>query len=144
MKNKKVLIVCLVFIIVASIITNIYIVTNKNNEIEDNQIEGIDTANNQEILKDTTQDGLKITNISLLTRDGISTYKAEVTNITKEDLNIDKLYVIFYENDIENKVLALSNVNIKSGEKTNINITSEDNLSNTTSIKYLIDNKNEE
>lgn len=58
-----------------------------------------------------------ITNISLLTRDGISTYKAEVTNTTKEDLNIDKLYVIFYENDIENKVLALSNVNIKSGEK---------------------------
>ena len=138
MKNKKVLIICLIIIILVSIIANIYILSNKP-EKDLPTIDGIKIPEYKDILKETEIEGLKITNISLLTRDGMSSYKAEVTNNTDIKKEINKLYVVFHEEDNENKILALYNVSIESNEKTYINITSEKDLSKTTKITYVIE-----
>lgn len=138
MKNKKILIICLIIIILISIITNIYILSNKPVKDEPT-IEGINKPENKEILKDVSVEGLKITNISLLTRNGISSYKAEVTNITNSKIDINKLYIIFHEEEKENKTLALYNISIEPNEKAHINITSEKDLSKTTKITYTIE-----
>lgn len=138
MKNKKILIICLIIIILISIITNIYILSNKPVKDEPT-IEGINKPENKEILKDASVEGLKITNISLLTRNGISSYKAEVTNITNSKIDINKLYIIFHEEEKENKTLALYNISIEPNEKAHINITSEKDLSKTTKITYTIE-----
>lgn len=144
MKNKKILlIICLVIIVLVLIITNIYIQPNKPKENQFN-IEGIENVKNEEILKDTAIEELAITNISLLTRDGISTYKAIVTNTNTDKVNIDKLYVIFKEESQENKILALSNINLGPNSSTNITITSESDLSKITSIQYVIEKNDSE
>lgn len=138
MDKKKILIICLITIIVVSIITNVYILLNRPTENKF-QIDGINTAENKDILKDAELEGFKITNASLLTRDGISTYKAQITNNSDETLTISKLYVNFYENDTENKTLGLANVTLKPGNTTYINITSETDLTKTTKITYTIE-----
>lgn len=140
MKNKKIIIiVCLALVILLAIGVSIYILTNKPEENKF-KIDGIDVAENKDILKDTTVENLEITNISLLIRDGISTYSAQINNPTENDIAIDKLYVTFYEDDKENKLLALSNASIKTKGKAYINVTSESDLSKTTKITYSIEN----
>lgn len=138
MKSKKILIVCLFIIIFAGIITNIYILSNREknntNEFID---EDISTIENQDVLKDVMIGNLKITNGSLLIRDGISTYQAVVTNNTQNDIKINKLYVEFSNDTTSEKILALSNANIKANESTNIKIVTETDLTKVTKIKYI-------
>lgn len=139
MKNKKILIACLVVIILASVITIIYMLTNNKEETPNSKIEDFETVQNDSILNDATVENLKITNVSLLTRDGISSFKAQVLNETSESINIDKLYVVFYENETENKILVLSGITIPANDKTYINMTSETDLSKTTKIEYILE-----
>lgn len=141
MKSKKLLIVCLIIIILASTITNIYILSNKDNEEKTNN--GITTVDNLDVLKDTTVNDLDITNVSLLTKGGMSSYKAVVTNNTQNEVNIDKLYVEFYKEGTNSKILALSNVKLQPNEQTNIKITTETDFSKVTEIKYTIEENNQ-
>lgn len=138
MDKKKLLTIGSIIVIIVSIIAIIVLVVNKDKE-EEFTIDGINLPTNKEILKESTIDNLKITDISLLTRDGISTYKATVTNESDEDIDINALYVIFYEGDTENKTLALYDTKISSKEEKYINITSELDLTNTTKIEYVLE-----
>ena len=54
MKNKKVLIICSIVIIIASISALIYLFVKDDNKPQNNIIEGIKLPENQEILKDKT------------------------------------------------------------------------------------------
>ena len=139
MERKKIIIIVgLVLTIVSIIGVTIYKLTVK--EEKDNfKIEGIDFAENKEILKDTDIENLKITNISLITREGVSTYSAQITNTTTTDINVDKLYITFYEGAKQTKLLALSNAKIKQNGKVYINATSNENLTKTTKITYSIE-----
>lgn len=138
MKNKVLVIICLIIIIVASIITNIYILSNKE-ETENTENNGIKTVENKELLEDTKIENLDLTNISIITRDNISTYNAKITNNTSNEIIIDKLYVIFYENEIENKILASSNLKLEPNTNKTINIISETDLTKITKIEYVIE-----
>lgn len=135
MDKKKILIVVLGVVILVSIIAAILIITN-NEEDTKYGIEGIALPKNKEILKEKTVENLKITDISLLTREGISTYKAKVENNTNKDIEIDFLYVIFYEEKQENKIIALQDSTIEAESQTYINISSETDLSKTSNVKY--------
>lgn len=135
MDKKKILIVVLGVVILVSIIAAILIITN-NEEDTKYGIEGIELPKNKEILKEKTVENLKITDISLLTREGISTYKAKVENNTNKDIEIDFLYVIFYEEKQENKIIALQDSTIEAESQTYINISSETDLSKTNNVKY--------
>ena len=140
MKNQKILIIGSVAVILISIIVIIYMVTNKEEKIPDYLIEGIKPIENQDILKDTTVDNLKIMNASLLTRDEISTFKAILSNETNEEIKINKLYVIFYNEVESNKNLVLQNAIVAPNDNIYINLTSEIDLSKTTKIEYVLEN----
>ena len=142
MDKKKVLLIVSTIVILASVVASIYIISTKKEEPED-LIEGINLPENKDILKDATIENLKITNVSLLTRDGISSYKAEVVNNTNNDIEIDSLYVVFHENEQENKILALKNTKITANNKTYIDITSESDLSKVTKIEYTLEDDEE-
>lgn len=137
-KKKIILIICLIVIILASIITNIYFLKD-NKETNELTIDGITTTQNKEILKDTKVDKLDITNISLLNKNGTSVFKAKVSNNTNEDIKIKRLYIIFYENEKENKMPGLINVIIKANSNTFINISSPNDLTKSTDIKYVLE-----
>ena len=137
-KKKIIVIVSLIAIIAASIITNIYILSNqeKDNEFK---IDGITSTENKDILKDTKVGNLDITNITLFNNNGTSVYKAKISNNTNKDININKLYVVFSENEKENKKLALSNGMIKANGEAYINISSPEDLTKSTDIKYVLE-----
>jgi len=139
MNKKKILIIGSIIAIMLSIALIIYVTTKPKDTPIDNQIEGITLPTNKNILKDVTINNLKITNISIMKRDNISTYKATVTNETQVDIKINKLHVIFYEGDNENKVLALSETTLAPNNKMYINITSENDLTKVTKINYVIE-----
>ena len=144
MERKKIIIVIALILTIISIIgISVYKLTTKE-EKNEFTIEGIDLVENKEILKDAEVENLKITNISLLTREGISTYSAQINNDTTTDITVDKLYVTFYEGDKVTKILALSNAKIKQKGKAYINTTSNENLTKTTKITYSIEKNPEE
>ena len=137
-KKKIIVIISLIVIILASIITNIYILSNQKPD-EEFKIEGITETKNKEILKNTKVNNLDITNVSLLNNDGTTIYRAKISNNTNEDITIDKLYIVFIENEKETKMLGLSSSKIKTKGSAYINISSLDDLTNSTDIKYVIE-----
>lgn len=137
-KKKIIVIISLVIIIIASIITNIYILSSKEKD-EEFKIDGITEVENKKILKDTKINNLNFTNVSLLNNDGTSIYRAKITNTTNEDITINKLYVVFVENGKENSMLGLSSSKIKANGSTYISISSLDDLTKSTDIKYVIE-----
>lgn len=144
MDKKKVTIIVSILVITLSIILSILIITNKKEEKPNNVIDGIVLPETNDILKDATVENLKVTSASLLTRDGMSTYKAKLVNETDEDISVDSLYIIFYEGEKTNKIPALKYSTVKTKKETYINITSDKDLSKTTKIEYIIENDKEE
>lgn len=138
MKKKKLLIIGSIIAIVLSIALVIYIALKpkENNEFK---IEGTSLPTNKEILADTTIGDLKITNVSIITRENVSSFYAKVSNETERNILVNKLYVVFYEGDLETKTLVLYNTHIYADKETTINITSEKNLNNVTKIDYILE-----
>lgn len=138
MNKKKLIIIGAIVAVLLSVAVVIYASQKEETEPEFT-IDGINLPTNKDILKDTTVNNLKITKASLLTRDGISSFTATLTNDTERTAKINKLYVVFYEGDTENKTLALYDTQLLSGKETFINITSETDLTNVTKIEYVIE-----
>lgn len=136
MDKKKILLIVSIVLIIASIVVSVILLVNKPEE-EEFKIEGIDLPKNQEILKDVSLDGIEITNVSLLTREGMSTYKALLTNETENDISAKILNITFYEDEEERTVTK--NITLTAGSSMYINIESEIDLSKTTKIEYILE-----
>lgn len=131
MKKKILLIISLSFIILVSIVTNIYIISKDNKKENNNE--------RPKYLQDKTYEQIKITNASIEVGDELSSYKAIVTNISNTSISIDKLYIKFYIDKEETKILALSNIELPQNENTIIDIVSEEDLSKITDIDYELE-----
>lgn len=138
MDKKKLLIIGAIIAILLSVAVVIY-AKNKKEPEPAITIDGINLPTNKEILNDAKVYNLNITNVSLITRDGISTFKATIKNETEREATIKKLYVVFYEGENENKILGLFDTKISSGNEVSFDITSETDLTNTTKIEYIIE-----
>lgn len=139
MDKRKLLIVGSVILIIASVVVSIFLLVNNEPAEEDFTIDGIELPKNESVLEDAVVDNLKITNVSLLTRDGMSTFKAQVLNETDNSIDIDTLIVVFYQDETETEVVALKDVTISSMSDTYINIEAEIDLSNVTKIEYVLE-----
>lgn len=137
-KKKIILIIGAIIAILLSVAVVIY-TKNTKEKTPDFTIEDINLPKYKDILKDTKVNNLDITDVSLITIEGVSTFKATLKNNTNSDVTIKKLYVIFYEGDNKNKILALFDTTAASGKEMYINVTSETNLTNTTKIEYVIE-----
>lgn len=136
--KKKIIIVFLVLIILGSILININLLSNKEKEEEKNQIEGIELVEDKNVLKDSKIENLDITDISIVTRDEISTYNASITNNTDDEIKFDKLYAVFHEDETTNEIIIASDFTLEPNESKSISIESEINLSKTTKIEYVV------
>ena len=68
---------------------------------------------NENILKNTTVESLSITDQSVITRDGVSTYMCNITNSGTETKHIDNLFLVFTIDGEEIEALAVKDVDIK-------------------------------
>ena len=129
MDKKKILfIIGLVLIVILGIIA--INISKKNKEPEP-----VDTLN-ENILKDTTVDGLRITNQAVITRDGISTYTANITNETSETKYIDEFYITFTVDGKEISTLAIKDTNITSNQTLPISLMYDEDISKATKVEY--------
>ena len=96
-KRSKFGMVIGIFIIVLCILFVIF-TSNKNRVsiIQDNKI----FANTSEgIIKEEEYDGIKFSNISMLTKDDKTTFTADVTNVSNSEITKEKLHVVLKNGD---------------------------------------------
>lgn len=139
-KKKAILLVISGIIIIALII---FIISIKNNKVtSEDKIEGVEFIKSNEIIKEQVIDNLKFSNVSLIVMNGESHFYATVTNQNQTDYKINNLSINLLGDDVDYKALALSNITLNPGAKTEIQLTIDADLTNTKSVKYLLENAN--
>ena len=95
----------------------------------------------KEVIKDREVDGIKLTNTSLTTVDGVSTLVTSVTNDSKEDYHLDEYTIIIKDAD-GNEIIRIPGYvgdTIKAGETRTINSSVDIDLSTSAkSIEYEV------
>lgn len=115
-KYFKILIGILLILIIA-ILLLLFFPKSHDNEvaIKDNEI----YAHTEEgIIKEEEYKGIKFSNISMLTEKGYTTFTADVTNISKEDISSEKLHISLKDKDGKEKIKLLAYIpgGLKVGE----------------------------
>ncbi|MBR2840454.1 MAG: FxLYD domain-containing protein [Bacilli bacterium] len=129
-QNKKVvLVVLLVIIIIGVVLFSIPKVKKNMVKLEDN---GIYAHTEEGIIKEEEYDGIKFSNISMLTKDGYTTFTSDITNTSDSDIEKERLHIILKdENDKEAlKYLAYFPGGLKKGETKTITATAHGNFTN--------------
>jgi len=129
MDKKKILfIVGIVLIVILGIVA---IIIGKNNKKVPVEVDNL----NDNVLKDTEVAGLKITDQSVITRSGLSTYMANVAS-AKGSKHIDKLYIIFTVGNENIEVLAIDDITFEAGDIIPIGIDFDRDISKATKIEF--------
>lgn len=142
----------IIVLIISVIILCIIILFNRNNEGPDENIQedlivnsnsgGIDIKKldnaqvvgnekeniSEKLLKDKEFEGLKITNISLKSTNGVSNFKASVTNDTGEEFKSKMLLLSFLDNngnELSKMQIYIPNLNIDSTSNIDASITAD-------------------
>lgn len=136
MNKNKIIIICLSLIILASIITSIYLLANPktNNSNNEDDIINID---NHDVLKDTKYEELDITNQTITVKNNSSNYLAVIKNNTSNDYKINNLYIIFHQGKSTKEILVLKDAKIPSSGTRTIDLTINSSLSKVTKIEYI-------
>lgn len=121
-RNGKIIISALLFILV---LIPILLNTKKSKNFEQKSEEKVKYEYNkkeffhieEDIIKDEKTKGIKFTNISLLTKNGQTTFTADVTNTTSKDIKTEDLDVNLL--DKNNKVVITLRAHIPNGLKKN-------------------------
>ena len=92
---------------------------------------------NEGVIEDKTLDNFNTHNTSVIYEKGITTFKTELS--VNEERHIDNIKIIFKSKsgEILTELVGYINQDIK--DKTNINITSDIDLSNAYSIEYVFE-----
>lgn len=136
MNKNKIIIICLSLIILASIVTSIYLLANPkiNNSNNEDDIINID---NHDVLKDTKYEELDITNQTITVKNNSSNYLAVIKNNTSNDYKINNLYIIFHQGKSTKEILVLKDAKIPSSGTRTIDLTINSSLSKVTKIEYI-------
>ena len=139
--NLKTIILCVVsvFCIIGAIL--LIRITFKEKPAEEKyKINGIDVTENESILKDKKVSGLDITKQVLYNDNNITKFNGKIENNTNKDYEIKKLFVIFTNDNIKEKVLLMHDRTLKANDTFPINITFDKDMLNTTKIEYVLEN----
>lgn len=142
-KKQKILIIVFSIIIIACIILTVVLVKKGDKSETNNTEEDSFLVTNKELLKEATVEGLKISDISIMKGEEISTYTATVTNEKDEAIHIDNLFVIFTIDDTDYATKGLQDIDLEAKATQNIEIGIDQNLSKASKITYEL-NKEEE
>lgn len=113
----------------------------KENKKSVKEVTGIDV--NMDVVKEKEVDGLKFTNVSLITEEGMSTYQADIINISGSTYNIKKITVKFIDKDgkiIDESLAALTqNTLLVDGtSKLSVQIMYPTDITKAKDVEYII------
>lgn len=102
--------------------------------------EEIKVNTNKDVIKNQEVDGIKMTNTSMVTKNGLTKLVTSVTNDTDKDYKLDEYMIIIKDKDGKEivKIPGYVGDTIKSGETRTINSSVDIDLSNAASIEYEV------
>ena len=136
---KKIIMTSMSMLLVLGLVTGCG--CNKKEENKKTETtEEVKVNTNKEVVKEQEVEGIKMTNTSLRTENGISTLQTDVTNSTSTDYKLDEYTIIVKDKDGKEIVRMPGYVGdtIKAGETKTINSSVDIDLSNAASIEYEV------
>ena len=133
---KKVISLSITMLLVLGLVTG----CGCNKKEKENKKEEVKVNTNKDVVKDQEVDGIKMTNTSLVTTNGISKLVTNVTNSSTKDYKLDEYIIIIKDKKGEEIVRIPGYVGdtIKAGETRTINSSVDRDLSNAGSIEYEV------
>ncbi|MBE6159920.1 MAG: hypothetical protein E7157_02610 [Lactobacillales bacterium] len=133
---KKVLSLSITMLLVLGLVTG----CGCNKKEKEEKKEEIKVNTNKDVVKDQEVDGIKMTNTSLVTTNGISKLVTNVTNNSDKDYKLDEYMIIIKDKEGKEIVRIPGYVGdtIKAGETRTINSSVDRDLSNAGSIEYEV------
>ncbi len=115
-RNYLIVILATVIALTAGLIVSGKLSTKEKIAIKDKS--GIVANTNEGIIKEEVYENLKFSNISLITKDGYSTFSADVTNTSNEDSNIADVNIVLKDKDGNTVITLRGNIGdtLKAGE----------------------------
>lgn len=113
---------------------------NKTNDNKDNQeVTGPIANTNESIISEQIIDGIKITNITLVSEDGRTVFTADVVNTTEETIDIKSFNAIYKNADGEEIVSLFVYVgnSLEPGSLSSVSSSVEIDLSSATNVEYV-------
>ena len=110
----------------------------KDKKKEENSKSTMVELKDKKITKEQEIDGIKISDVKMNVVDGLTTFNAKATNTTKEDKNIEIIYIIVKDKDDKEiaKLTGYIGGDLKPNESRDIVNTTDIDLSNAKSITY--------
>ena len=111
-KRNKIPLIIFVVVIIALIIGLIvsFNMDDKKENITNNEEDGMVANTNAGIIAETTYQGLKFSNISLISEDGYSTFSADVTNTATTDSNISDVNIVLKDKNGKEIITLRGNI----------------------------------
>ena len=136
---KKKIMLVLVMLISLSVVTGCGC-GKKKNASGDKKKHDVKVNTEKEVVKDREVEGIKLTNTSLVTTDGVSEITTTVTNPTSEDYKLDEYRIIVKDakGDIIITLPGYVGDTIKAGETRTIKSSVSMDLSKAKSLEYTV------
>lgn len=134
-KKYKIQLIIFLVAIIALIIGLIISFGFEKEQITKNDENGITANTSADVIKEETYEGLKFTNISLISENGYSTFTADVTNTNQTDSNINDVNIVLKDKDGNNVITLRGNIgsSLKPNETKTITAVTKGNLKGVTS-----------
>lgn len=138
-KKYKIQLIIFLVVIIALIIGLIISFGFDKEQIAKNDDQGIVANTAADVIKEETYEGLKFTNISLITEKGYSTFSADVTNTTQNDSNISDVNIVLKDKNGNDIITLRGNIGepLKPNETKTITAVTKGNLKDVTSKEII-------
>lgn len=138
-KKYKIQLIIFLVVIIALIIGLIISFGFDKEQIAKNDDQGIVANTAADVIKEETYEGLKFTNISLITEKGYSTFSADVTNTTQNNSNISDVNIVLKDKNGNDIITLRGNIGepLKPNETKTITAVTKGNLKDVTSKEII-------
>lgn len=133
-KKYKLYLIIFLVVVIALIIGLVLSFNFNKEEVSVADEPGIVANTSEDVIKEETYEGLKFSNISLITEKGYTTFTADVTNTTDEDSTISDVNIILKDKDDNDVITLRGNIGepLKSNETRTITAVTKGDFKNVT------------
>lgn len=135
---KKIIMMSFTVLLIVGLVTGCG--CKKKEKVKVKVKEEIKVNTNKDVIKNQEVDGIKMTNTSMVTTNGLTKLVTSVTNDTDKDYKLDEYMIIIKDKDGKEivKIPGYVGDTIKAGETRTINSSVDIDLSNAASIEYEV------
>ena len=129
---KKYKLQLIIFLVVIIALIIVLIISFNFKKVNIAKTDEVIANTNEEVIKEQTYEGLVINNISLIMKNGYSTFTADITNTNQTDSNIKDINIVLKDKTGNEVITLRGNIGqtLKPNEKRTITAVTKGNLKN--------------